>query len=50
MVTAAKLVQPIPIFVGFSRSTICGCCSYQVSSNSVWRVTCYDHFYVFFIF
>ena len=30
-----------------SRSTRCGCCSYQVSSISVWRVTSYDHFCVF---
>ena len=35
---------------GLSRSTRCGCCSYQVSSISVWRVTCYDHFGVFHIF
>jgi hypothetical protein len=34
-------------FFGLSRSTSCGCCSYQVSSISVWRVTCYDHFCVF---
>jgi hypothetical protein len=47
MATAAKFVQPIPIFFGLSLSTRCGCCSYQVSSISVWRVTCYDHFYVF---
>jgi hypothetical protein len=33
-----------------SRSTRCGCCSYQVSSISVWRVTCYDHFCVFHFF
>ena len=33
-------------FFGLSRSTRCGCCSYQVSSISVWRVTCYDHFCV----
>jgi hypothetical protein len=46
MATAAKFVQPIPIF-GLSRSSRCGCCSYQVSSISVWRVTCYDHFCVF---
>ena len=46
MATAAKFVQPIPIF-GLSRSIRCGCCSYQVSSISVRRVTCYDHF-VFF--
>jgi hypothetical protein len=32
-------------FFGLSRSTRCGCCSYQVSSISVWGVTCYDHFY-----
>jgi hypothetical protein len=31
-------------FFGLSRSTRCGCCSYQVSSISVGRVTCYDHF------
>ena len=37
-------------FFGLSRSTRCGCCSYQVSSISVWRVTCYDHFCVFQIF
>jgi hypothetical protein len=37
-------------FFGLSRSTRCGCCSYQVSSISVWRVTCYDHFCVFQFF
>ena len=37
-------------FFGLSRSNRCGCCSYQVSSISVWRVSCYDHFCVFFIF
>ena len=37
-------------FVGWSRSTRCGWCSYQVSSISVWRVTCYDHFCVFKFF
>jgi hypothetical protein len=50
MATAAKFVQPIPILFSLSRSTRCGCCSYQVSSISVWRVTCYDHFYVFQFF
>ena len=35
---------------GLSHSTRCGCCSYQVSSISVWRVTCYDHFCVFHFF
>ena len=35
---------------GLSRSTICGCCSYQVSSISVRRVTCYDHFCTFQFF
>jgi hypothetical protein len=44
MATAAKFVQPIPIFFGLSRSTRCGCCSYQVSSISGRQVTCYDHF------
>ena len=34
-------------FFGLSRSTRCGCCTYQVSSISVWRVTCYDNFCVF---
>jgi hypothetical protein len=37
-------------FFGFSRSTRCGCCSYLVSSISVQRVTCYDHFCVFQFF
>ena len=32
------------------RSTRCGCCSYHVSSISVWRVTYYDHFCVFNFF
>ena len=50
MATAAKFVQPIPIFFGLSNSTRCGCCSYQVSSISGWRVTCYDHFCVFNFF
>ena len=35
---------------GLSRSTGCGCCSYQVSSISVWRITCYDNFSVFQFF
>jgi hypothetical protein len=34
-------------FFGSSRSTSCGCCSYQVSSISDWRVTCYDIFVIF---
>ena len=37
-------------FFGLSCSTRCGCCSYQVSSISVQRVTCCDHFCVFFLF
>jgi hypothetical protein len=49
MATAAKFVKPIPIFFGLSRSTRCGCCSYQVSLISVRRVTRYDHFCVFSI-
>jgi hypothetical protein len=35
---------------GLSRSIRCGCCSYQVSSIAVRRVTCYDHFCVFQFF
>jgi hypothetical protein len=50
MATAAKFVQPIPIFLGLSRSTRCGYCSYQVSSISVWQGTCYDHFCAFQFF
>ena len=34
-------------FFCLSRSTRCGCCSYQISSISVRRITCYDHFCVF---
>jgi hypothetical protein len=37
-------------FFGLYRSTRCGYCSYQVSSISVGRVTCYDHFCVFQVF
>jgi hypothetical protein len=37
-------------FLGLSRSTSCGCCSYQVSSISVQQVTCYDHFCIFQFF
>jgi hypothetical protein len=37
-------------FFGLSRSTRCGCSAYQVSSISVWRVTCYDNFCVFQLF
>jgi hypothetical protein len=50
MATAAKFVQPIPIFLAYLVPLECGCCSYQVSSISVWRVTCYDHFCVFQFF
>jgi len=50
MATAAKFIQPIPIFVGFSRSTRWECCSCQVSSMSVQRVTCYNNFCVFQFF
>jgi hypothetical protein len=46
----SHFVLPIPILFGLSRSTRCGCCSYQVSSISVRRVTCYDHFCVFQFF
>jgi hypothetical protein len=37
-------------FFGLSRSNRCECCTYQVSSISVWRVICYDHFCVFQFF
>ena len=37
-------------FFGLSRSTRYGCCSYQVSSTSFRRLTCYDHFGVFQFF
>ena len=37
-------------FFGLPRSTRCGCCSCQVSSISVWRVTCCDNFCVFQFF
>jgi hypothetical protein len=37
-------------YFDLSSSTLCGCCSYQVSSISVWRVTSYDHFCVFQFF
>jgi hypothetical protein len=41
-------VCPTHSIFGLSRSTRCGCCSYQVSSISVRRVTCYHHFFFFF--
>ena len=37
-------------FFGLSYSTRCGCCSNQVSSISLRRVTYYDHFCVFQFF
>jgi hypothetical protein len=37
-------------YFGLSRSTTSGCCSCQVSSISVWRGTCYNHFCVFQFF
>ena len=43
-------VCPTDSNFGLSRSTRCGCYSYQVSSISVWRVTCYDHFCLFQFF
>jgi hypothetical protein len=45
-----KVCSTYSDFFGLSRSTRCGCCSYQVSSISVRRVTCYDHFCVFQFF
>jgi hypothetical protein len=50
MVAVAMITQVQKMFTNFfglSRFTGCGCCSYQVSSISVLRVTCYEHFYVF---
>ena len=43
-------VCPTDSNFGLSRSTRCGCYSYQVSSISVRRVTCYDHFCLFQFF
>jgi hypothetical protein len=45
--TCGKVCPTDSDFFGLSRSTRCECCSYQVSSISVRRVTCYDHFCVF---
>ena len=45
--TCGKVCPTDSDFFGLSRSTSCECCSYQVSSISVRRVTCYDHFCVF---
>jgi hypothetical protein len=42
-----SLSNRFQFFFGLSRSIRCGCCSYQVSSISVPRVICYDHFCVF---
>ena len=42
-----KVCPTDSVFFGLSRSTRCGCCFYQVSSISVWRVTCYDNFCLF---
>jgi hypothetical protein len=42
-----KVCSTVSDFFSLSRFTRCGCCSYQVSSISVRRVTCYDHFYEF---
>jgi hypothetical protein len=45
-----SLSNRFQFFFYLSHSTRCGCCSYQVSSISVWRVTCYDNFCVFQFF
>jgi hypothetical protein len=45
-----KVCPTDSIFFGLSRSTRCGCCSYQVSSISVRRVNCYGNFCVFNFF
>ena len=50
MATAAKFVQPIPIFWAYLVPLDVDVVHYKVSSISVWRVTCYDHFCVFHFF
>jgi hypothetical protein len=50
METAAKFVQPIPIILAYLVPLDVDVVSYQVSSISVWRVTCYDYFCVFHFF
>ena len=42
-----KVCPTVSDFFSLSRFTRYGCCTYQVSSISVRRVTCYDHFYEF---
>ena len=49
MATSVKVCSTNFDYFGLSHTTICGCCSYQVSSISVWWVTCY-HFCVFQFF
>jgi hypothetical protein len=44
MATAAKFIQPIPIFLAYLAPLDVDVVSYQVSSISVWQVTCYDNF------
>ena len=50
MATAAKFIQSIPIFLAYLAPLDVDVVSYQVSSISVWQVTCYDNFCVFRIF
>jgi hypothetical protein len=53
MATAAMFVQPIPIFPAYLVPLdvdVVPIKFYQVSSISVWRVTCNDHFCVFHLF
>ena len=50
MATAAKFMQPIPIFLAYLAPLDVDVVSYQVSSISVWQVTYYDNFCVFRIF
>jgi hypothetical protein len=44
MATAAKFIQPIPIFLTYLAPLDVDVVSYQVSSISVCQVTCYDNF------
>jgi hypothetical protein len=50
MATAAKFIQPIPIFLVYLAPLDVDVVSYQVSSISVWQVTCNDNFCFFRIF
>jgi hypothetical protein len=48
MATAAKFIQPIPIFLAYLAPLDVDVVSYQVSSISVWQVT-FNFFFILFI-